>query len=85
MVTTVALLQLFYIWNETRFSSLYLGISPKLQLISFGVQRSQSFFFTPEVLMVGALVVMIVPIIVLFVAQRFFMQDMVVTQIEKES
>ncbi len=83
VVTTVALLHFFYIWNETRFSSLYLGISPSLQMISFGVQRSQSFFFTPEVLMVGALVVMVVPIIVLFIAQRFFMQDMVVTQIEK--
>jgi hypothetical protein len=28
-------------------------------------------------------VVMIVPIIVLFLSQRFFMQDMIVTQIEK--
>lgn len=83
VVTTVALLHFFYIWNETRLSSLYLGISPKLQMISFGVQRSQSFFFTPEVLMVGAMVVMVVPVVVLFAAQRFFMQDMVVTQIEK--
>ena len=83
VVTTVALLHFFYIWNETRLSSLYLGISPKLQMVSFGVQRSQSFFFTPEVLMVGALVVMVVPVVVLFISQRFFMQDMVVTQIEK--
>jgi multiple sugar transport system permease protein len=83
VVTTVALLHFFYIWNETRLSSLYLGISPNLQLISFGVQRSQSFFFTPEALMVGALVVMVVPVIVLLISQRFFMQDMIVTQIEK--
>lgn len=83
VVTTVALLHFFYIWNETRMSSLYLGIRPDLQLISFGVQRSQSFFFTPENLMVGALLVMIVPVIVLFLSQRFFMQDMIVTQIEK--
>lgn len=83
VVTTVALLHFFYIWNETRLSSLYLGISPNLQMVSFGVQRSQSFFFTPEVLMVGALVVMVVPVIVLFLSQRFFMQDMIVTQIEK--
>jgi ABC-type glycerol-3-phosphate transport system permease component len=33
--------------------------------------------------MVGALLVMIVPVIVLFLSQRFFMQDMIVTQIEK--
>ncbi|HET9905603.1 MAG TPA: carbohydrate ABC transporter permease [Anaerolineales bacterium] len=83
VVTTVALLHFFYIWNETRFASLYLGVAPNLQPLSFGVQRSQSFFFTPEALMVGALVVMIVPIIVLLISQRFFMQDMIVTQIEK--
>jgi hypothetical protein len=33
--------------------------------------------------MVGALVVMVVPVIVLLFSQRFFMQDMIVTQIEK--
>jgi multiple sugar transport system permease protein len=83
VVTTVALLHFFYVWNETRLASLYLGISPNLQVISFGVQRSQTFFFTPEALMVGALVVMVVPVLVLLLSQRFFMQDMIVTQIEK--
>jgi multiple sugar transport system permease protein len=83
VVTTVALLHFFYVWNETRMASLYLGIRPDLQVISFGVQRSQSFFFTPEILMVGALVIMIVPVAVLLLSQRFFMQDMIVTQIEK--
>ncbi len=83
VVVTVALLHFFYIWNETRLSSLYLGIAPHRQMISFAVQRNQTYFFTPEVLMVGALVVMIVPVIVLFLSQRFFMQDMIVTQIEK--
>ncbi|HEX6269245.1 MAG TPA: carbohydrate ABC transporter permease [Anaerolineales bacterium] len=83
VVTTVALLHFFYIWNETRLSSLYLGIAPHLQLVSFAVQRNQTYFFTPEALMVGALMVMIVPVIVLFLSQRFFMRDMIVTQIEK--
>lgn len=83
VVVTVALLHFFYIWNETRLSSLYLGIAPQRQMISFAVQRNQTYFFTPEALMVGALVVMIVPVVVLFLSQRFFMQDMIVTQIEK--
>jgi ABC-type glycerol-3-phosphate transport system permease component len=52
-------------------------------MISFAIQRNQTYFFTPEALMVGALVVMVVPVIVLFLSQRFFMQDMIVTQIEK--
>lgn len=83
VVTTVALLHFFYIWNETRNASLYLGVAPNLQTISFGIQRTQSIFFTPEALMVGALVVMAIPVLVLFISQRFFMQDMIVTQIEK--
>lgn len=83
VVTTVALLHFFYIWNETRLASLYLGIAPDLQPISFGIQRTQGLAFTPEALMVGALVAMIVPIIVLLLSQRFFMRDMIVTQIEK--
>ena len=76
MVTTVALLHFFYIWNETRLSSLYLASSPNLQMVSFAIQRNQTYFFTPEMLMVGALVVMAVPVIVLFLSQRFFMRDM---------
>jgi multiple sugar transport system permease protein len=83
VVVTVGLLHFFYIWNETRLSSLYVGISQKLQPISFAIQRNQSFFFTPETLMVGALVVMAVPVAILFLSQRFFMQDMIVTQIDK--
>ena len=46
VVTTVALLHFFYIWNDTRLSSLYLAFRPDLQLISFAVQRNQSYFFT---------------------------------------
>jgi multiple sugar transport system permease protein len=83
VVTTVALLHFFYVWNETRLAGLYLGIAPDLQTISFGIQRTQTYAFTPEVLMVGALAAMIVPVVVLLLSQRFFMQDMIVTQIEK--
>lgn len=83
VVATVTLLHFFYIWNETRLSSLYLSTVPHRQLISFAIQRNQTYFFTPEVLMVGALVVMVVPVVVLFLSQRFFMQDMIITQIEK--
>jgi len=83
VVVTVALLHFFYVWNEVRLSSLYLGISPNLRLISFTVQTYQSYGFTPEILETSALLLLIVPIVVLFLAQRFFMQDMVVTGLEK--
>jgi ABC-type glycerol-3-phosphate transport system permease component len=51
--------------------------------MSFSAQAFISFGFTPEFLQASALLLMVVPIIVLFLSQRFFMQDMVVTGLEK--
>lgn len=82
-VTTVALLQFFNTWNELRMSSLYLGIRPDLQPISFTAQAVPAIGFTPEMLQASALILLVVPIVVLFVSQRFFMQDMVITGLEK--
>src|SRR5258706_15781195 len=83
VIATVALLHFFYIWNELRTASLYLGTRPDLRTISFQIQTAQSYSFTPEVLQAGALLLMIVPVVLLFLFQRFFMQDMVVTGLEK--
>lgn len=82
-IATVALLHFFYIWNELRTASLYLGTRPDLRTISFQIQTVQERGFTPEILQAGALVLLIVPVIVLFVFQRFFMNDMVITGLEK--
>jgi len=82
-VATVALLHFFYIWNELRVASLYLGIAPNLRTVTFSIQAMQSLNPSPAVLEAGALLAMAVPVIVLFVFQRFFMQDMVVTGTEK--
>jgi len=83
VVVTVALLHFFYVWNELRMASLYLGISPNLWPISFTVQTYQTYGFTPEILETSALLLLVVPTVVLFLAQRFFLQDMVVTGLEK--
>ena len=82
-VATVALLHFFYVWNELRMASFYLGIAPHLRTVSFSVQMYQSLNFTPEILEASALMVMLVPVLILFVFQRFFMQDMVITGTEK--
>jgi len=82
-VATVALLHFFYAWNELRMASLYLGIVPHMRTVSFNIQTFQTLTFTPEILQASALMVMLIPAVVLFVFQRFFMQDMVVTGTEK--
>lgn len=74
VVATVALLHFFYIWNEVRHASLYLSYAGRefspISMVSAGVGA-------------GALLILIVPVAVLFIFQRFFMKDMVVTGQEK--
>ena len=82
-VVTVALLHFFNAWNELKMASLYLGVRPDLQTIAFSTQVSQGYGFTPEGLQAGALLLMVIPLAVLFLSQRFFMQDMVIASVEK--
>jgi multiple sugar transport system permease protein len=83
VLVTVSLLHFFYAWNETRMQSLYLGISPDLFTVAYGVQNYQTFFPPPNLLQVSALLSLSVPVIVLFLAQSQFMRNMVITGIEK--
>ncbi len=83
VLVTVALLHFFYAWNETRLQSLYLGISPDLFTVAYAVQNYQTFFPPPNMLQASALLVISAPVLLLFVAQRLFMQNMVVTGLEK--
>jgi multiple sugar transport system permease protein len=82
-IATVALLQFFNTWNELRMASLYLGTRRDLQTIAFASQTTPIYGFTPEVTQTSAVILMAVPLLILFLSQRFFMQDMVVTGLEK--
>ena len=82
-IVTVALLHFFNTWNELRMASLYLAIRPDLQTMAFSAQAFPTYGFTPEVLQTGAVMLIAIPLVILFLSQRFFMQDMVVTGIEK--
>ena len=83
VVITVSLLHFFYTWNETRLASLYLGSNPDLMPVSFGVQNYQSLIPIQNVIEASAVAVLVVPVIVLFLAQRYFMQGLVITGTEK--
>lgn len=83
VIITTALLHFFYIWNETRQAALYLSIRRDLAPISFGIQNFQSLAPIQNQLQASALLIMIVPVVILLVSQRFFMQDMVITGMER--
>lgn len=83
VLMTVGLLHFFYVWNETRQAALYLSTRRDLAPVSFGIQNFQSLAPVQNVLQASALIVMLVPVIVLLVTQRYFMRDMVITGMEK--
>ena len=53
---TIALLQFFYTWNETRLASLYLGVNSHFMPVSFGVQTYQSLVPIQNVIEAGSVV-----------------------------
>ncbi|MBC7879186.1 MAG: carbohydrate ABC transporter permease [Anaerolineales bacterium] len=83
VVITVSLLHFFYTWNETRLASIYFGTNPELMPISFGVQNYQSLVPIDNIIQASTVVMLIVPVAVLFLAQKYFMQGLVITGAEK--
>ena len=82
-VITIALLQFFYTWNETRLVSLYLGVNSHFMPVSFGVQTFQSLLPIDNVIEAGSVVVMVIPVLVLILSQRLFMRSLTITGMEK--
>jgi multiple sugar transport system permease protein len=83
VITTVAILHFFYAWNETRLASVYLNTNPVLMPVSFGVQVYQSRVPIQNVIEASSIIVLIIPVIVLLISQRFFMQGLIITGAEK--
>jgi multiple sugar transport system permease protein len=83
VVVTVSLLHFFYSWNETRLASLYLNSNSALIPLSFGIQRYQSRVPIENVIQASTLTVLVIPLLVLFIGQRLFMQGVIVTGAEK--
>ena len=82
VVITVSLLHFFYMWNETRQASLYLSTRRDLIPVSFGIQNFQSLAPVQNQLQASALVIMIVPVLILIISQRYFMRNLVITGAE---
>ena len=62
---------------------LYLAGKPELQPLSVGIQKYNELYSTqPTLIQAAALMTMAVPVVI-FLAQRFYMQGVVATGVEK--
>jgi multiple sugar transport system permease protein len=83
-ITAVALFHFFFAWNDFFVPLLYLAGKPDLQPLSVGIQQYNELYSTqPTLIQAAALMTMAVPVVVFFLAQRFYMQGVVATGVEK--
>jgi multiple sugar transport system permease protein len=84
VVITVSILHFFYMWNETRTASLYLTTTDlSLMPVSFAMQTYQSMLPIQNVIEASTLIILVIPVIILFLSQRLFMQGVIVTGTER--
>ncbi len=83
-IISVSLFHFFFAWNDFFGPLIYLAGKPDLLPISVGLSTFNNMY-TTEVHLVQAasLIACVIPFIVFFFAQKFFMQGVVVTGVDK--
>jgi multiple sugar transport system permease protein len=83
-IVAVSLFHFFFAWNDFFVPLLYLAGKPELQPLSVGIQKYNELYATqPTLIQAAALMTMAVPVVIFFLAQRFYMQGVVTTGVEK--
>lgn len=83
-VIAVSLFHFFWAWNDFFGPLIYLVGKPDLFPISVGMQVFNALYASqPHLIQATAVMAMALPLLVFFFAQRFFMQGVVVTGVDK--
>lgn len=84
VIVAIALFHFVYAWNDYFEPLIYLLGKPELQPISVGIQRFNfQYDAQPHLIQATSLMGLVLPVILFFLAQRFFMRGVVVTGVEK--
>jgi multiple sugar transport system permease protein len=83
-IIAVGMFHFMWSWNDFFQPLLYLSTEPDLQPISIGIQLFNArYSFQPQMVQASALLGLIIPVAIFFLAQRVFMQGIVFTGVEK--
>ncbi|MGD8245688.1 MAG: carbohydrate ABC transporter permease, partial [Anaerolineae bacterium] len=83
-ITAVSLFHFFFAWNDFFTPLIYLVSAPELWPLSVGLQRfNATYGRMPNLIQTGALITLVLPVIIFFMAQRVFMQGIVFSGVEK--
>lgn len=80
----VGLFNFFYCWNDFFGPLVYLAGHPELQPISIGLSAFNNLYTSEtHLIQASALIACVIPVVIFFLAQKFFMQGVVVTGVDK--
>lgn len=83
-ILAVSLFHFFWAWNDFFNPLVYLQGKENLYPISVGLTQFNNIFSTqPQLAMAAAMMTIVLPVFIFFVAQRVFMQGIVITGVEK--
>ncbi|CAG0930366.1 L-arabinose transport system permease protein AraQ [Thermoflexales bacterium] len=83
-LTAVAMFHFFFAWNDFFAPLVYLAGNEELYPIAVGLtQFNNAYGSQPGQLMAATLMAIAIPVVIFFMAQRQFMQGIVVTGVEK--
>ncbi|MBN2257583.1 MAG: carbohydrate ABC transporter permease [Anaerolineaceae bacterium] len=83
-LTAVSLFHFFFAWNDFFSPLIYLASKPELWPLSVGLQKFNALYGRmPNLIQTGALITLVLPVVIFFLAQRVFMQGIVFTGVEK--
>jgi multiple sugar transport system permease protein len=84
VIIAVAVFHVVYTWNLYFEPLLYLSSKPDLQPIATGLAQFNSIYSEQiNLIQAGTMMTIVIPMIVFFFAQRFFMRGIVITGVEK--
>ena len=84
VVVCVGVLHIVWAWNDYFSPLIYLATKPELQPISIAIQSYNALYFAqPHMVQASSLLGLVLPVILFFAAQRFLMQGVVFTGVEK--
>ncbi len=83
-ITAVTLFHFFYVWQDYFNPLVYLVGKENLQPLSVGIAKFVGTYgIHPGLAMATAVLTLILPVVIFFIAQRQFMQGVVITGVEK--
>jgi multiple sugar transport system permease protein len=84
VIIAVVVFHIVFAWNDYFGPLIYLSTSTKNWPISVALSSFNGIYGqSPQLIQAGAMLALILPVILFFVAQRFFIQGIVITGVEK--